>query len=243
LGVPQPEPQPDRAALIIGWDQEERGGWSLSRVRIDDQVRDEWSPDTQEPAVLIVEPGSRNVRLFVERRASGLRLRMAPISLDLAEGEVHLCRLTASLSARPHADCTTLLRPPPAQARAPQSPTASMDDPIGAAEAAVAPGTPPDEPVIEGRVLDDPFLEEVDEPGGDIFSPSRLALLPNPFRSDGSNAPPSGVEDLGDDEVVPELVRSPYAPPAGADERLRRIEDRLERMERTLEEIREAMAR
>lgn len=196
LSVPDPELRAGRAALIIGWDREDRQGWVMNFVRVDGRTRSEWRRATQRPAVIYLDPGRRTLRLFVERRSRGrsqrptddrsLRYRLPPIELSLEEGEVHLCRLNVEGHdrQRPRARCTRLRSP---SGREPREPRPAPADPR-----------------------------------------RRAKLLPNPF-------PPAAGPD--DEAPIPDLLPSPYADPAQLGERMRRLEQRLDRVEETLEEV------
>ena len=93
LGVPEPSPRGNRAALVIGWRHDGNEGWSASRIRVDGRVRAEWRAETQQPAVIYLTPGTRTLRVYLVHSDEGTRLRLRPLQLDLESGETHLCEL------------------------------------------------------------------------------------------------------------------------------------------------------
>jgi hypothetical protein len=64
LGVPELTLAGNESAVIVGWAREDRGNWTLQRVQIDGQGRSEWDEHSQRPAVFGVEPGVHRLRLW-----------------------------------------------------------------------------------------------------------------------------------------------------------------------------------
>jgi len=96
MGVPETAELPGRAAVVFGWGQDDRRGWTIDFVRIDDRGRPEWDSDSQHPTVFYLRPGLRKLRLYSTRRPTRaseppLRIRSRVVELNVAEGQVLIC--------------------------------------------------------------------------------------------------------------------------------------------------------
>jgi hypothetical protein len=181
LGVPDAQPGPGRAALVLGWAVEQRAGWMIRAVEVDGRAADAWDARTQRPAVLDVPPGPRVLRLRAgilrdpRRPDSGLarRVRLRAVEIDAREGEVLLCvvRVAGQRAPRPRVTCTGPSREGEASGRR-DAPPAGRGDRAragGVAEAGteeVAGGTPPG-----------PLAPAQAQPGGDAELLERLERL------------------------------------------------------------------
>lgn len=115
LGVPTPELRPGRSPIIVGWAREQREGWRITRIRVDEASRGEWNEESQEPAVFYLEPGEHQLQMSAEQLSdprdsssrARRRYRVRPIQLDLLEGEAQLCviRLEGERRLRPRVRC------------------------------------------------------------------------------------------------------------------------------------------
>lgn len=115
LGVPTPEPRKGRSPVILGWAREQREGWTIKRVQVDDTTRPEWNADTQAPAILYLEPGEHVFKLGAAQLSdprdpnsrTRRRYKIRPFEVDLLEGEAQMCvvRLSDDERARPTVSC------------------------------------------------------------------------------------------------------------------------------------------
>lgn len=115
LGVPSPEHRPGRSPVIVGWAREDRAGWVIRRIRIDGTTRNEWNEDTQQPVIMYLEPGEHEFRfsaaqLSDPRDASSRprrRYRIRPFQVDVLEAEAQLCviRVQGDERRRPRINC------------------------------------------------------------------------------------------------------------------------------------------
>lgn len=111
-GLPEAARLPDRAAVIFGWANDDRVGWSIDHVRIDDRERPEWDQESQRPTVFYLRPGLRKLRIYSTQRRSGSsvserRVRSRLLSISVAQGQVLLCpiQIRAEYPQRPTVSC------------------------------------------------------------------------------------------------------------------------------------------
>jgi hypothetical protein len=115
LGVPTPEPRAGRSPVILGWAREQREGWTIKRVQVDDTTRPEWNEATQAPAIMYLEPGEHTIKLGAAQLSdprdpnshTRRRYKIRPFGVDLLEGEAQMCviRLSDDERARPAVSC------------------------------------------------------------------------------------------------------------------------------------------
>ena len=225
LGVPDPEVRPGRASVMLGWDREDRQGWSIDWVRIDGERLETWNDRTEAPVLLFLPPGRREVRLGTSQRRDRetvqgrrRRYRPSPTVVEVAAGEVHLCavRLADGRRPRPRLEC---------MARLPRS--------AGKTSGRY-------EPPTDHEWLDVEELRRAEEP-------DRVELLPSPYGFDDSPAASSAPARVAPAleawseryREAPDLLTTPYAP-AGARGRASALEARVERLERLVEQLLEA---
>jgi hypothetical protein len=96
VAVPESADLPGDAAVIFGWGDGDRRGWTIDHVRIDEHGRPEWDSATQYPAVFNLRPGTRTLRIYSTRPASPpasnpLLLWSHAVQLDLSRGQVLFC--------------------------------------------------------------------------------------------------------------------------------------------------------
>jgi hypothetical protein len=249
LGIPAPEGRAGRSAVILGWEEEQRAGWVVQRVRVDGRARDEWSAESQQPVVLYLAPGEHRLEINAAQMADGggqdarprRRYRVRPMQLDLLEGEAQLCVLALGGDERrrpqlacedyrsdggeaevedevdeygdDYAEDEDLPDEAPAEPRAAAPPPAAAAAPAAPPPAAAAaPAAPP------------PAAPAATAP----------ASIPSPFGAAAAAAPPPVA-------VRPAAVPAPPAatdPVAGALPLRLTAEQRIERLERLVEELR-----
>jgi hypothetical protein len=201
LGVPNARPSPGRATVVVGWDHEARGGWSVSAIRIEGRDRAEWDPTTQRPAVMVLEPGLRSLQVVAEQRATGQggsvrRLRLAPVRIQLGEGDAATCRVR--VEARDDGRLRPLVR-------------------CEISVTTVAPAR------TTRELMASPY---------EIWSPEPEPRAPAP-----APAPPASPTPIVAEASTQgsDLLGSPYRGSRDAlTDRVRRLEDRLDRIERML---------
>lgn len=228
LGVPTAEPRPGRVAVIFGWAREAREGWSIQRIRIDDQTRSAWNEETQEPLVLYLEPGEHELRLSAAQLSNPRdptsrprrRYRLRPYGFDLLEGMPQLCvfRLGGDERLRPRVSCEPL--------------------------------EPPAEENEEEEMVTNSAIEDEDEEPAPLSTPAPAETsadsdgVPSPFDAASPEPPaedeaqPEDEPELAEDEPVPAEDEPELATPAPAEEPLS-LEERVERLERLVDEFRD----
>ncbi len=115
LGVPLAQERPGKGAIVLGWASEHREGWTAKRVRVDTRTRREWTPETQSPAVIHLTPGAHTLRVYAALAdgSQTRRIKIRPLAIELAEGEVLLCVMDVggAKRRRPRVRCLHYLGP------------------------------------------------------------------------------------------------------------------------------------
>lgn len=222
LGVPDVSPPPSRAAIIVGWEEEQREGWSISRVRVDGRTRSEWDQASQHPAVIYLEPGQRSVQLMAEQRGSDpggsavRRYRSKAVEFQLEERLSTLCviRIRGQRRRRPRVSCADYGQS-----------TSNREQPLADSSrtkrAVVARSA-------SSELVESPYpaagqLDRADEP-------NVTKLVPTPYASVQETEPEPPNPERAD------LLKNPYDDQARITERIRQLEERLERIEQVLTE-------
>ncbi|MCU0694424.1 MAG: hypothetical protein MUF54_23810 [Polyangiaceae bacterium] len=96
VAVPKSAAPSGDAAVVIGWGDGDRQGWTIDHVRVDGRGRPEWDSATQYPTVFRLRPGTRTLRIYSTRPATPpttepLQLWSQTVQLDLARGQLLLC--------------------------------------------------------------------------------------------------------------------------------------------------------
>ncbi len=136
LGVPRVSPTTNEAALVLGWQNEDREGWSINTVRINERSRETWDAASQRPVVFRLGPGRHVMRLDAlheteqDGRTMRRRFRSPPAEVILRAGAATICaiRIEGRRRRRPRLHCSPRTTPPPPEPspyRA--SPTAAID--------------------------------------------------------------------------------------------------------------------
>lgn len=135
LGVPDVAPDGD-AAVIFGWAREERAGWDVLSLRVDRQSPNRWQLDEQRPRIIRLPAGTHELQVRAVQRSGQQwvrRIRLRPVPVRLAEGQVQLCTLhvTTRGRPRPRLACSHLRGPeaPPPVRQAPGE-TAAPSSPV-----------------------------------------------------------------------------------------------------------------
>lgn len=168
-GIPEAARLPDRAAVIFGWANDDRSGWSIDHVRIDDRERPEWDQESQRPTVFYLRPGLRKLRLYSSQSRGGSigsehRVRSRPFSISVAQGQVLLCpiRVRDEEPQRPIVACTVsdegIDEAPPRRANA--GPSESAESPQVQPDVAEVPVAEPTTPTPRPEVA----TQEPDRP-------------------------------------------------------------------------------
>jgi len=108
LGVPEPAGVAGRTAVVLGWADEARAGWTVDRVKIDDRFRPEWDAETQRPAVFYLHPGPRALKIYSSRGGDDIqRVRSRPARFEAVADGVVVCtvRVRADESPLPRLSC------------------------------------------------------------------------------------------------------------------------------------------
>lgn len=220
LGVPDVSPPPSRAAIIVGWEEEQREGWVLSHVRVDGQSRSEWDRASQHPVVIYLEPGRRSVQILAEQRQSGgrgsvvRRYRSKAVEFQAEERESELCvvRVAGKRRRRPRISCTDHGRHPAARAH-------GNDRSSHGKRAVIA--MPASSELVESPYPSSGPPDQSDEPNA-------KQLMVTPYSSTQEPTPEPLPPTRAD------LLNNPYVDQAPLTERIRLLEERLERIERAL---------
>jgi hypothetical protein len=245
LGIPQPEDRPGTSPVVFGWAREQREGWVIRGVRVDERSQSEWNDETQRPTIFYLEPGVREFRVSaVQLRDPGdpnsrprRRYRIRPFRLGLEEGIAQVCvvRVEGDQRQRPRVRCEA------------QEPEPTYD------EADQAYDEYGDEYAEDDEIRDEAPVDEDEEPPTVAAAtpppaprpPSAEAgEVPSPFDPPAAPAarPPTAAP-----EPTPVAPPAPVAAPASATEppqsrpRVLTVEERVERLERQLEELRRQM--
>lgn len=238
LGIPEPEDVPGRSPVILGWAEESREGWVISRVRIDGANAGEWDAQTERPTVMQLTPGTHELRLYTAQLrdpedrngATRRRYRTRPVELAVEEGVAQLCtvRVGGDRRRRPEVTCEAReLAAPEEEYGDDEYGDDEYEDEEGeygdedeyadegpvATPAPAAPASPPPAPAGGEAGVPDPFAP----PAGPAAPP---AAAPAPA------APPAAVP-----------APAPAARPAAIPPRPLSLEERVDRLERQLEEI------
>lgn len=128
LGVPRAERSDGDGAIVIGWAHEDRGSWSLQKLRLDgERGVESWDRASQRPIALSLAAGEHELQLYVaaEREGRVRRLKLRPVRFALGEGQVRLCAIEVDdRRRRPRVSCEhyTGARPRRQARRAPREP-------------------------------------------------------------------------------------------------------------------------
>lgn len=225
LGVPDVSPPPSRAAVILGWEGEEREGWSIARVKVDGRARSEWDQDSQHPVVIYLEPGQRSVQLLAEQRrlerggSVVKRYRSKAVAFQIEERTSELCviRIAGKNRRRPRISCSDYGRS--AATRALQNDESSFG------KRAVA------ERPASSELVGSPYPSAEHDDRAD--EPNVKKLLSTPYSAERETAP-----DPSPSQVRADLLKNPYDNQDGITERIRLLEERLERIEQALSKSR-----
>jgi hypothetical protein len=115
LGLPDVEDRPGRPALVVGWAYEDRSGWIVKNVRLDGESRPEWDERTERPVVMYLTAGTHTLQLSTAQlrdpsdRSSRSRRRYQtrPVEIELEDGYSQICvvRLEGEERRRPVVRC------------------------------------------------------------------------------------------------------------------------------------------
>ena len=221
LGVPHVSPPPGKAALVIGWEQEEREGWTVARLKVDGRTLDEWNAATQRPAVVYLEPGERAVQLLAyQNKAPGGRVvrryRSPTVEVVLGAAGRSICavKVRGTRRRRPRLRCWS------GEGQERRAGVAGEGASATLAKRGVI------QPTQSGGLIESPYPRSNTGPEAQESQP----LVPTPYASATPPAPQPPPER-------PDLTTSPYEDQSGVAERVRELEERLESLERSMQKL------